>query len=182
MHLGHHPAQWKFFTTITLRKPGKPSYLIRNAYRPIALEDTSSKVMECVVARRLAAGRRAGPSPGQSLWRPSSGDDHRRCATPGTANQSFVAHRERTIVRHPAGGIEVHGAPVKSHGTPPGNHRLLVRLESTFSACEYRMGTERDTGARSKPVQQRLSGNPPANSLASGFPLAGFHSDPQLLE
>ncbi|RDX39892.1 hypothetical protein OH76DRAFT_1317524, partial [Lentinus brumalis] len=53
IELGHHPAQWKFFTTITLRKPGKPSYLIPKAYRPIALEDTSSKVVESVVARRL---------------------------------------------------------------------------------------------------------------------------------
>ena len=53
--LGHHPAKWKFFTTITLRKPGKPSYLVPKAYRPIALEDTSSKVVESVVARRLAA-------------------------------------------------------------------------------------------------------------------------------
>ena len=55
IELGHHPAQWKFFTTITLRKPGKPSYLVPKAYRPIALEDTSSKVAESVVARRLAA-------------------------------------------------------------------------------------------------------------------------------
>ncbi|KAJ8494781.1 hypothetical protein ONZ51_g2095 [Trametes cubensis] len=46
---------WKFFTTITLRKPGKPSYLVPKAYRPIALEDTSSKVIESVIARRLAA-------------------------------------------------------------------------------------------------------------------------------
>ncbi|CDO74892.1 hypothetical protein BN946_scf184461.g4 [Trametes cinnabarina] len=52
---GYHPNLWKFFTTITLRKPGKPSYLIPKAYRPIALEDTSSKVMESVVARKLAA-------------------------------------------------------------------------------------------------------------------------------
>lgn len=55
LELGHHPAKWKFFTTITLRKPGKPNYLIPKAYRPIALEDTSSKVVESVVARRLAA-------------------------------------------------------------------------------------------------------------------------------
>ncbi|CDO75194.1 hypothetical protein BN946_scf184794.g1, partial [Trametes cinnabarina] len=50
----HHPPSWKQFTTITLRKPGKPSYLVPKAYRPIALEDTSSKVLESVVARRLA--------------------------------------------------------------------------------------------------------------------------------
>ncbi len=55
IRLGYHPTAWKTFTTITLRKPGKPSYLIPKAYRPIALEDTSGKVMEAVVARRLAA-------------------------------------------------------------------------------------------------------------------------------
>lgn len=55
IELGHHPAQWKFFTTITLRKPGKPSYKVPKVYRPIALEDMSSKVVESVVACRLAA-------------------------------------------------------------------------------------------------------------------------------
>lgn len=55
IRLGYHPTAWKTFTTITLRKPGKPSYLVLKAYRPIALEDTSGKVMESVVARRLAA-------------------------------------------------------------------------------------------------------------------------------
>ena len=55
IELGHHPAQWKFFMTITLRKPGKPSYLIPKTYCPIMLEDTLSKVMESVVARHLAA-------------------------------------------------------------------------------------------------------------------------------
>ncbi|CDO68734.1 hypothetical protein BN946_scf184652.g61 [Trametes cinnabarina] len=54
IQLHYHPPAWKKFTTITLRKPGKPSYLVPKAYRPIALEDTSSKVLESVVARRLA--------------------------------------------------------------------------------------------------------------------------------
>lgn len=45
--------EWKVFGTITLRKPGKPDYSIPKAYRPIALEDTVSKVLESVVAKRL---------------------------------------------------------------------------------------------------------------------------------
>ncbi|KAI0758567.1 hypothetical protein BD413DRAFT_618065 [Trametes elegans] len=32
IHLHHHLPQWKFFTTITLCKPDKPSYLIPKAY------------------------------------------------------------------------------------------------------------------------------------------------------
>ncbi|KAI0370423.1 hypothetical protein BV20DRAFT_1052461 [Pilatotrama ljubarskyi] len=40
LELGHpgHPAQWKFFTTITVCKSGQPSYLVPKAYRLIALE------------------------------------------------------------------------------------------------------------------------------------------------
>ena len=55
IRLHYHPKDWKKFTSITLRKPGKPSYLVPKAYRPITLEDTSGKVMESVVASRLAA-------------------------------------------------------------------------------------------------------------------------------
>ena len=54
LHLGYHPTQWKHFKTITLRKPGKPDYSIPKAYRPIALEDTLSKIVEAVMARKLA--------------------------------------------------------------------------------------------------------------------------------
>lgn len=52
--LGYHPSEWHVFTTITLRKPGKDDYTIPKAYRPIALEDTISKVIESVIARHLA--------------------------------------------------------------------------------------------------------------------------------
>ena len=45
---------WKHFKTITLRKPGKPDYSLPKAYRPIALEDTLSKVVESLMARKLA--------------------------------------------------------------------------------------------------------------------------------
>ncbi|THH18945.1 hypothetical protein EUX98_g8873 [Antrodiella citrinella] len=54
LRLGYHPRLWKTFTTITLRKPGKPDYMIPKAYRPIALEDTMGKVIESVMAQRLA--------------------------------------------------------------------------------------------------------------------------------
>jgi ribonuclease HI len=50
---GYHPRAWKTFITITLRKPGKPDYTIPKAYRPIALEDTMSKVTESIIAKRL---------------------------------------------------------------------------------------------------------------------------------
>lgn len=55
LDVGHQPAHWKIFTTITLRKPQKPDYSLPKAYRPIALEDTVGKVMESVIARRLSA-------------------------------------------------------------------------------------------------------------------------------
>nr|GAT43545.1 predicted protein [Mycena chlorophos] len=51
--LAYHPTEWRVFTTITLRKPGKDDYSLPEAYRPIALEDTFSKVVESVVAKRL---------------------------------------------------------------------------------------------------------------------------------
>ena len=53
LQLGYHPHSWKNFATVTLRKPGKPDYSVPKAYRPIALEDTMSKVIESVLAHRL---------------------------------------------------------------------------------------------------------------------------------
>lgn len=52
--LGYYPKDWLIFTTITLRKPGKDDYTIPKAYRPIALEATLGKVIESVMAKRLA--------------------------------------------------------------------------------------------------------------------------------
>jgi ribonuclease HI len=51
---GHYPSRWKHFSTIVLRKPGKPDYTIPKAYRPIALEETLGKVCEAVITRRLS--------------------------------------------------------------------------------------------------------------------------------
>ena len=45
---------WREFTTVVLRKPGKPSYLVPKAYRPIALLSTLSKVLTSLIAEVLS--------------------------------------------------------------------------------------------------------------------------------
>lgn len=54
LRLQYHPTEWRSSTTVVLRKPGKPDYSLPKAYRPIALQDTLSKIMESVIARRLS--------------------------------------------------------------------------------------------------------------------------------
>ena len=44
---------WKEFTTVVLRKPGKPRYDTPKAYRPIALLNTMGKVLTSIVAEQL---------------------------------------------------------------------------------------------------------------------------------
>jgi ribonuclease HI len=44
---------WKKFTTVVLRKPGKPKYSIPKAYRPIALINTQVKVLTAILAEQL---------------------------------------------------------------------------------------------------------------------------------
>ena len=44
---------WKDFTTVVLRKPGKPRYDTLKAYRPIALLNTMGKVLTSVVVEQL---------------------------------------------------------------------------------------------------------------------------------
>jgi ribonuclease HI len=46
-------APWKAFHTVVLRKPGKPSYEVPKAYRPIALINTLWKVLTAIVAEQL---------------------------------------------------------------------------------------------------------------------------------
>ena len=41
-------------TTVVLRKEGKADYSIPGSYRPIALENTLSKILEKVIADRMA--------------------------------------------------------------------------------------------------------------------------------
>jgi ribonuclease HI len=45
---------WKEFTTVVLRKPGKPSYEVPKAHRPIALISTMAKVLTAIVAENLS--------------------------------------------------------------------------------------------------------------------------------
>jgi hypothetical protein len=45
---------WKEFTTVVLRKPGKPSYKVPKAHRPIALISTMAKVLTAIVAEDLS--------------------------------------------------------------------------------------------------------------------------------
>jgi hypothetical protein len=44
---------WKSFTTVVLRKPGKPRYDVAKAYRPIALLNTQWKVLTAIIAEQL---------------------------------------------------------------------------------------------------------------------------------
>ena len=44
---------WKEFTTVVLRKPGKPRYDVPKAYRPIALLNTMAKVLTAIIASQL---------------------------------------------------------------------------------------------------------------------------------
>ena len=45
---------WKGFTTIVLRKPGKPNYEIPKAYRLIALISTMAQTLTSIVAENLS--------------------------------------------------------------------------------------------------------------------------------
>ena len=44
---------WREFTTVVLRKPGKPDYTVPKAYRPIALINTTCKLLTALVAERV---------------------------------------------------------------------------------------------------------------------------------
>ena len=54
LKLGHCPDHFRRSITVVLRKPGKDSYTIPNAYRPIALLNTVGKITDAVIARRLS--------------------------------------------------------------------------------------------------------------------------------
>ena len=51
---GHCPTHFKDSVTVVLRKPGKDDYAQPKAYRPIALLSTLGKVLEAIIANRLA--------------------------------------------------------------------------------------------------------------------------------
>ena len=49
-----YPAEWKESITVVLRKPGKPSYEVPKAYRPIALLNTLGKLFSSLIADDLS--------------------------------------------------------------------------------------------------------------------------------
>ncbi|KZT09230.1 uncharacterized protein LAESUDRAFT_601234, partial [Laetiporus sulphureus 93-53] len=51
--LGHLPPVLKRAVVVLIPKPSKPDYSLPKAYRPIALMETLSKLIEKVVAKRL---------------------------------------------------------------------------------------------------------------------------------
>jgi hypothetical protein len=48
---GYHP--WKTTTIVMINKPQKPDYTIPKAYRPIALLECTSKLLEKIIAKRI---------------------------------------------------------------------------------------------------------------------------------
>ncbi|KAJ8585798.1 hypothetical protein M405DRAFT_706863, partial [Rhizopogon salebrosus TDB-379] len=46
-------APWRDFTTVVLRKPGKPDYTVAKAYRPIALLNSTCKLLTAIVADQM---------------------------------------------------------------------------------------------------------------------------------
>ncbi|KAG6979819.1 RNA-directed DNA polymerase from mobile element jockey [Fusarium oxysporum f. sp. conglutinans] len=52
--LGYYPEHFRQSTTVVLRKPGKDNYTMPKAYSPIALLNTTGRIMEAVIAKRLS--------------------------------------------------------------------------------------------------------------------------------
>src|SRR6266436_8592247 len=51
--IGYYPRLGRSITTVILQKEGKADYSILGSYRPIALENTLSKILEKVIADRI---------------------------------------------------------------------------------------------------------------------------------
>jgi len=51
--IGYYPRLSRAMTTVVLRKEGKADYLTPGSYRPIALENTLSKILERVTADHI---------------------------------------------------------------------------------------------------------------------------------
>ena len=51
--LGVYPSAWKTTSTIVLRKPGKPDYMLAKAYRPIMPGECLAKVLSSCIAETL---------------------------------------------------------------------------------------------------------------------------------
>jgi hypothetical protein len=54
LNLGEMPPDFKESLTIILKKEGKSDYTLPKSYRPIALENTLAKILEKVIANKLA--------------------------------------------------------------------------------------------------------------------------------
>jgi ribonuclease HI len=54
LNLNLYYDPWREFTTVVLRKPGKPSYIVPKAYRPIALLSTMAKVLTSLIAEVIS--------------------------------------------------------------------------------------------------------------------------------
>lgn len=53
INLNTYYKPWREFTTVVLRKPGKPSYKTPKAYRPITLISTMAKLLTGIMAKQL---------------------------------------------------------------------------------------------------------------------------------
>jgi hypothetical protein len=53
IRLGYCPQHFRESTTVVIRKPGKDNYTVSKAYRPIALLNTTGKIMDSIIAKRL---------------------------------------------------------------------------------------------------------------------------------
>jgi ribonuclease HI len=54
LRIGHFPTAWREAISLILRKPKRPDYSAPNAYRPIALLCTMGKLLEAILATRIA--------------------------------------------------------------------------------------------------------------------------------
>ena len=72
---------WNEFSTIVLRKPGKPNYETPKAYRPIALIPTMAKLLTSIIAKTTQQHSQTTPTPlKKPLWR-TPRPLHYRCYT-----------------------------------------------------------------------------------------------------
>lgn len=54
LQAGYYPKAWRSSTTVALRKPNKGDYTKPKSYRPVALLNTMGKILDSILARRLA--------------------------------------------------------------------------------------------------------------------------------
>ena len=69
-----HPPEWKVANCVVVPKPGKSSYTLPKSYRPISLQSCFGKLLESIVAKRLAhaALRCGGTHPSQMGAQPEN--------------------------------------------------------------------------------------------------------------